>query len=441
MNVWKWLALLALAVAVATALGIWFEGRTGTVAQAPLDPEQLRSGLGPRDYEAALAAEELLLHRWQARMDQDHTDWLSMEGVAQSLAARFRLRSDYADLAEADRLLDEAMAVAPWPSGPVLSRAAISLTTHRLDESEATLKRLAAWAVPPTADERESALSLRCEIALQRGQPRAAEEICAGGADLGVRMRRANIAAKMGRFGEAERILENLLRKPRQSPNSLAVLSLQRASVALARGDLEAAGVWSRAADRFFPGYWLSEAYVAQQFALEGNLAEASRRYRDLALRTANPDVIDAYATVLLEQGREDDAREWIARSRRIWNERMRLLPEAAATHFAEHLYKFGDEQAALDLAALEYRRRPTSTSAVNHATILIARGEAEWGLKILMEAEGRGWKTARMKFEAALALEALGRKRESQAALKSAQDLNPRIAEPRQRLISFEQD
>jgi tetratricopeptide (TPR) repeat protein len=211
--------------------------------------------------------------------------------------------------------------------------------------------------------------------------------------------------------------------------------------VALARGDFETAVVGSRAADLFFPVYWLSVAFVALQFAIEVNLDEASRRYHDLAVRTENPDVIDAYATVLLEQGRKADASEWIARSRRIWNERMRLLPEAAATHFAEHLYKFGDQQAALDLAALEYRRRPTSASAVNLATILVAQGQPERGLKILTEAEGRGWKTAKMKFEAALALEALGRMGESQATLKSAQALNPHIAEPRQRFISFEQD
>lgn len=437
----KWLALVTLAILAATVLTLCLDRRPTAIVRAPLNPEEVQPGPGPRDFAAELGAAELSLQQWQARLDRDPGDWLHLEGVALSLAARFRLNGDYADLADADRLLDEAMAIPPWPAGPVMSRAAISLTVHRLDEAEAALKRFEASAVPPGPDEREAVASLRCEIALQRGLPRAAGKICGTSEDPGLRMRQANIAAKMGRFDEAERVLEDLLRPPRQSPHRLAVLCLQRASVALARGDLKAAGIWSRAADRMFAGYWLAEAFVAQQFALEGKLDEASRRYRDLVETTGNPDVIDAYATVLLANGRKAEARLWIARSRRAWEERMRLLPQAAATHFAEHLFEFGDARAALDQAAREFQRRPTSTSAANYAAILVALGDPEKGLKVLMETESRGWNTARMKFEAAGALKALGRRQDAAVALKSAQALNPLVADLRQRFISFDQD
>ena len=280
------------------------------------------------------------------------------EGLARALVARFRLTANAEDLAAADHLLDQSIGHAPWPAGPVLSRASVALTVHDLDKSEAALRRFDASAVRPPAEDRIDARSIRCEIAFERGDPASARRLC-GEQDLGIQLRLANIQAKTGdAAGAAERI-EALLRRPRQSPSTLAQLALQRASVALAQGDRRSSGRWARAAERMFPGWWLSQAYVAQQYALEGNFAEARRRYVEIAARTGDADVFDALALLTEATGQADEAHGWAARAEAAWRARNRLLPETYAAHYAEHSLLHGDPRAGLALARSDYQRRP----------------------------------------------------------------------------------
>jgi tetratricopeptide (TPR) repeat protein len=436
----QWLVLVVLA-AGGVALAERLLDRPPRLADpAPLDPAALRPGYGPRNYAEAIAAANERVASWRARASREPTDWLFLEGLAEAFSARFRLSGDFADLAEADRLLGEAMARAPWPSGPVFARAAVSLSAHRLDAAQAALQRVGSWAVPPSVDERQTLVSIRCEIALQRGRLYDAEQLCASGEGSIIRLRQANIAAKAGAFAEAARIVEGVLRKPRLGRDVLAVLALQRASIALESGDWAESGRWARAADRIFPGYWLAEAYVAQQCALEGRSAEAAERFRRLAERTGNADVIDAYLQLLQRQGRKQEAAAWRARADRAWRERMRLLPEAGAAHYAVHLFAYGDPREALELAELEYRRRPTASAAVTLAAALTREGRVEAALAILRATEARGWNTAELKREQASLLRALGRDEGAARAWQAAVALNPRIGDPAQRLVLFYQ-
>src|SRR4029078_13317391 len=110
-------------------------------------------------------------------------------------------------------------------------------------------------------------------------------------------------------------------------------MARDRAWVALAQGDWQASGQWARAADRVFPGYWLSEAHLAQQAAIEGDRAGAQSRYAALAARTGNPDVLDALARLAAADGRTAEASEWAAKTGGAWDERNGLPPGAYATH------------------------------------------------------------------------------------------------------------
>lgn len=437
---WKWLVLIILAVAAVAIAERWLDHAADVPQAPPLAPESLRAGYGPRSYDEAVAAANGKVRHWRERTLREGGDWVLLEGLAEALATRFRLAGDYADLAEADRLLDRAMALAPAPSGPVLTRAAVSLSIHRLEAAEVALRRLDAWAVPPSAAEREVAQSLRCEIALQRGDLNGARNICAEGTGSASRLRLANIAAKSGQFAEAARIAEDVLRQPRHAPETLAVLALIRASIALESGDWETAGRWVRAADSWFPGYWLAEAYLAQQHALEGEPQEAARRFAALARRTGNPEVIDAYLRLLGPRADKAEVAQWAGRASRGWKDRAELLPEAAAAHYAAHLFAWGEPAQALALAAREYRHRPTASAASTYAAALTREGRLEEALAILRDTQARGWNTAELKLQQSSLLKALGRKAEAEKAWAEATALNPRVGDAAQRYLAFYQ-
>lgn len=436
---WKWAAALLLSALAIGAVDWWRDRQSASSDAAPLDPADLRPGYGPRTYDEALAAADDRVSGWRFRMAARPDDWSHKEGLAGALAARSRLTGSYPDLAEADGLLDTAMAGLPWPSGPVLSRASLSLTLHRLDEAEAALDRFDAWAAP-MPDELDDARQMRCEIALQRGDPIQAQDICAGSNSLAARLREANIAAKTGEYVRAERLLEARLRQPRHSPHTLAVLALQRAAIGLENGDWYTAGRWIKAADAIFPGFWLTQAYAAQQAALDNDFDKAEHLYGALADAREAPEVFDAYARVLESQGRGGAAAEWSARARQGWDRRSRLLPEAAAAHRIEHLLRTRESTAALKLARTEYRRRPTSASALNYAAALTNSGNFETALAVLRETQARGWRSAALLHAQWQALLALGRPDEAERALEEAKSLNPRIEDARQAFISFHQ-
>lgn len=441
LSVWSLLATAALAVGAVIAVDRLVDLRGGQAEVVPLEPATLRPGFGPRTYDEALARAEQGVASMRYRLDRHPGDWLHMEGVARALVSRYRLTGSYEDLDAADKLLDRAIAVPPWPAGPALSRATVALTLHKLDGAEAGLRRFDASVVPAAAEEQLEARSVRCEIAFQRGNIDEAAKLCGGGNTLGLRLRQANIAAKRGDTAEAARIVEALLRKPRQSPSTLSVLALQRASIALARGEWTASGRWARAADRFFPGYWLAEAFVAQQYALEGKPDEARRRFVAIIARTQNPDAMDALAKLDEVAGRHDEARQLSARAGEIWEQRVKLLPLAAATHHAEYVLAYGDPIRALDLARADYQRRPFSTPTANYARALTYNGQPEAAQAVLTKAFAQGWDTAAMRREQARALKELGRQGDAEKAMMAARALNPRIVHPNQQFVFFDQD
>jgi tetratricopeptide (TPR) repeat protein len=443
LRAWHWLAAAALVVSGVIAGDYWRSRRDAEVVGpgAPIDPATLRPGFGPPTYAEALTRADQGVESMRERLARHPGDWLPMEGLARALVARFRLTASAAHLAEADRTLDRALALAPWPAGPALSRAAVSLVRHDLDGATGALRRFDASAVPPPIEERLEAQSIRCEIAFERGRLAEARKLCATGDDLGLTLRRANIAARTGDSAQAVPIIEDLLRTPRLPPSTLAMLALQRASVALAAGDWRASGRWARAAERAFPGYWLAEAYVAQQFALEGDLAEARRRYAVLATRTGDPEVLDALAWLTDSGGRAAEAREWAAKASVAWQSRNRFLPDAYVSHYAEHLLRYGDSRQALALAEADHRRRPFAATISHYAFALWRNDEPARALAFLRQGEAGGFLTADMKLTEALALSALGRGPEADAALAEARRLNPRVDDPRAQFIAFQQD
>jgi tetratricopeptide (TPR) repeat protein len=429
-----------LAVLAAIAAERFLQQRVVVAAPTPLDPATLRPGFGPATFAAALARVNNAVEGKRALTEANADDWLPAESYARALMARFRLTAEPDDFAEADRQLTRAINLAPWPAGPSMTRASVSLTMHDLPGAEAALARFDAQVIPGPGDEQMEARSLRCEIAFERGQLAKARQLCSTGGQPGLGLRQANIAAKTGDAATAARLIEGQLRKKSLPPSSVAMLALQRASLALVTGDWQASRRWAEAADRVFPGYWLSRAYLAQQEALEGRPEVARQRYLALA-GTGNPDVLDALARLALASGNRAEEAQWAQKAGAEWRRRAAMLPLAYAAHRSEHELFYGDPQLAVTLGAGDHARRPFPAAIVHYAQALVRTGQMAQALAVVRQGEQRGFLTAEMKWLEYEALVAMHRQVEADAALRAARSLNPHIDDPRRKFVAFEQD
>ena len=439
---WPWLLLIA--VVLVTVLGVASDRFQRDVPKPTLDPATLRPGYGPATFAAALASAQR--HLEGARVGYDHApgEWLRGEVLARALIAHWRLAGDYGDLAEADRLLDQGLDQAPQPSGPALERAVLSVLVHRLDQAGIALDRVGRSAMPDPADTAD-ATALRGDIALQRGQLTQASQDFARALKIdhatGIGLRGAMIEAYRGDRAAAAKALESILARPRQQPVVLAEVMLQRANVAYMTGDWNGAGRWIGTAQRVFPGYWLADAYAAQQFALAGRSDDAIRAYQIVARRSKRPEVQDALAHLLRLEGRGDESRAWAAKAAAGWEARAKLFPEAVVHHQAEHEIAVGSAGRALAFAQADIAQRPQAPSLILLARALLSAGRPTEALAALDRATAQGWISAGQQMARAEVLAALGRTADSEAARASALAINPYAADPRTRLIWFGHD
>lgn len=440
----RWLVLTIGAALLAIAAGVAIDRWQAASEPAELNPATLRAGFGPATFAAALERTRSNVAGAREGVANGPGEWLREEMLARALIARFRLEGDYADLSEARRLLDAGIARTPDPAGPVLTRAMHAVLVHRLDQADAALARFARSVAPDDAD-RADAAALTGDVALQRGALDEAERRFAEGARIagtpGIGLRAAVLAFQHGDRAKGTQALETLLARPRQQPAVLAELALQRANFSYAAGDWDGAGRWVGAAQRVFPGYWLADAYAAQQFALAGRNDDAVRAYEIVARRTNRPEVQDALAHLLRLEGQGAESRAWAAKAAAGWEARAQMFPEAVVHHQAEHELAVGSASRALAFAQNDVAQRPQAPNLALLARALLSAGRPAGALAALDRAEAQGWVSAGQQMARAETLAALGRTANSEQARARAEAINPRAADPRTRLIWFGHD
>lgn len=439
---WAWLALLAILLAIAAGAGL--DRLRDSAGPTRLDPATIRPGFGPRTFAEARAAAEAKVVGARESYVAAPGEWLRGEVLAGALIGRWRLEGDYADLVEAGRLLDDGVSQTPDPGGPVLTQATLAVLVHKLNLADVALARFSRSVAPETG-ELSDAAALAGDMALQRGQLETAEAHYARAARItdtgGIKLRRAVLAGHRGDRDRASLGLEQLLARPLQPPVALAELALQRTNLAYAEGDWESAAAWIAAANRFYPGYWLAEAYAAQGEALAGRPANAIRAYRAIATRTGRPEVMDALAHLLRLEGQGKASRAWAAKAQTGWARRAALLPEAANQHYAEHELAVGSATKALALAQADVAKRPGPPGIALLVRALLASGRPKEALQWLDRVEASGWVSAGMLMLRAEAFAALGDSDASDVARDKALAINPRAADPAARLVWFGHD
>ena len=405
--------------------------------------EMPKLGVGPRDYAQALDLFDKSVAFGRERVRGGSDQWLLQESLAGALMARFRLSGNYDDLAEAERALSDARAHAIAQSGPIMSEAVFAMTTHRQDRALVALERLNHSAVPAEADDIANALAIEGDVAFYRGDMAAARtkylasEKLDGGASATYRW--AVLVKAQGDFSRAlSQFSKSAQSRLGVAPLTAASTALQFGAVELARGDTAAARRWFVAADRAFPGFWLTEAHLAQARAIDGDLPGAIVAMRGVAESSGSAEAMDALAMLLRAQGTRDESHLWAGRADALWRTRLSEMPEAAYGHALEHELVFGTPERALDLATRNLAARPYGESRLLMASALLMNGRTGAALDQLALAERSGWRSAPMYALRAQALELAGRAADAEAARKQAQALNPHVFEPATALVWF---
>lgn len=440
---WPWMLLLAVLLVSAGAIA-WDKWKSRQGPPDPL-PSQVQPAFGPRNQLELEQSALVAVDGGRTRLALASDEWLRQEMLARALVKRFRATGSYADLAEADALLDKGMAGSPAPAGPSLSRAEVSLLVHRLDAANTSLERFFAQVGEPDSEESAGAWSIRGDIAFQRGDIKAARLAFARAEEFdnnaAVALRQSMLALRSGDADLARRRVNAILRAPKLNRWVKAQIALQRTTIAYASGDWRAAGTWARFADVFFPGHPLAQAYVAQTQALEGDINGAVERYKAIVAKAPLPEVMDALAFTLRLQGRGPESRAWAAKAGVLWAERYRLLPEAAAAHLVEHELALGDPRLALPIARADAARRPHGASLTLLARAQLLTGDAKSALATLQRAERTGWRSSGLYLALADAHAALGDDDAAGDARDDALALNPKATDPASRYIWFGHD
>lgn len=430
----------AISAAVAAALligtGYMLDDSDGS-AQAT----EIKIAYGPRNFDDAMSFADDRVRSKRHFVEASSGEWLREEMLALALMNRFRLSGDHGDLDEARSLLEAGLGRVVDPAGPSLTRAQLALMLHDLDATSDALDRFDR-TVAPTPAETAAATALRGDIAFQRGNLADAERFYRKANELapgfGGAARLANTALWSGHIDRATSLARQSFRDTRMTPQDHARGALMLANFQYAKGDLDAAGQWIAEAEKAFKGFWLVEAYAAQQLAAEGDWDQSIDRLRTLARETREPEVIDALVGILRHRGKDAEADRWTAIATKEWDAMLGKSRAAYRLHAAEHHLDFGDPARALSLAREEVAARPFGEAIEVLASAYLANGKPNEALSWLEEAERRGFRAVSLDMARGEVLESLGRSDEAATYYERAKTLNPEADGDLRKLLRF---
>jgi tetratricopeptide (TPR) repeat protein len=429
----------AFAWLVAAALVIFAAARWLEPRPVP-EPPIRQSGAGAPDYAVAVADIDRMLTGLRSLAAGRPGDWLMQERIAHQLMRRARLTGSFHDYAAAQAAIDRGLASATPGAGPHLTQAALALSLHRLGLAERMLDAVGRYAMPPEAEARAGIDAMRGDIALYRGHYAAAEQAYLRLGKDGERpdYRLAIFWSVTGRPDDALAAVRRVERTGLIPGQALAQLALLRGTIELRRGNWDQADAAFSDAARRFPGWWLTDAYQAQLLALRGRLPEATRAFEALARRNDDPALRDAIAGLYRARGDYAATELWAGRATRGWDERLRLLPEAALGHAVEHELAFGTPTRALHLARQDFANRPHGATAIALGWALIANNRPADALRAIDAVNRSSWQSAEQHLVAARAHALLGQSDAADAEQDEALAINPRALDPNATLLWY---
>ncbi len=162
------LILIPLVAAAAIAAATLYRSQTGQQAGV-LPPAPIPTSLASMDVRASLAELDQSIEPLQARAATPLGDWFDQESLTINYQSRFRLTGDYADLVAARAAADKGIAMAIPGSGPLLARAGVYLTAHRVKDAARDLDSVDHFVVPDVQTLAD-AKAMRGDIAMAKGR-------------------------------------------------------------------------------------------------------------------------------------------------------------------------------------------------------------------------------------------------------------------------------
>ncbi len=149
------------------------------------------------------------------------------------------------------------------------------------------------------------------------------------------------------------------------SPLPVAHLDLQRGIVDVARGRLEDAIVFFRAAVERMPTYVAGLEHLGETLHMLGKDDEATAIYERVVKLSDDPEFSHALAALYAAHGRKPEADALNAKARAAYEALLARYPEAMYWHASEFFLAIGEKARALELLEKNLALRPNSVSYV----------------------------------------------------------------------------
>ncbi len=319
------------------------------------------------NYAAELARIDRVL---QANIDFSSSrpeSWIHLETVAQGYLKRAQLTGEFDDYIAADEAIKRAFELAGDAGGPVLTRARLNFSIHRLPSIERDLVK-AESALLVGASTRQRIEGIRADVLFNTGFYSRAKALFdqqeSSHPDVTTATRLAHYSAHIADFTEANRwFTEAEQRVTGQSSHLRSWIKLQFGILDLQQGRLDAAYEHYQDGLAIFPGFWLIEEHVAEIDALQGKTDIAETSYRELITRTGSPLFMGALSDILAESTdtiEQDESTLWRNNAVGVYETRIDKLPELISGHALEYFLQAGYTRRALKLAEKNYELRPS---------------------------------------------------------------------------------
>ena len=386
----------------------------------------------PSAYEKELTRIDRQLNAKKAFAAAHPDSELHLTSVAEAYFERAKLSGEFTDYAATLKTLRQVFSIVDRGHGPVMLRARLNYSLHRLP------------AIEPDLQTAESALlvnkpaiamidGIRADVLLQQGRyaeaRRVYEELNNRKPDSTSAIRIAQANAYIGDHEEAERWFSLAqVRAPRRSLQLKSWIALQKGILYLERGRLDEALVRYHRALDLFPGYWLVEEHIAEIDALQGRTVKAERAYRDLINRTGSPQFMIALADILQQhdESKKGEATELLEKANHIFQNMAKEIPEAIAGHSIEYFLHQGNPKQALQLAMDNYQLRSGGPHAVLLAQAHTINGNMLEASEVLDKVLNTPYSSADLHATAKVVYEALGFNNRADHHAQLAQAINP---------------
>jgi len=333
--------------------------------------------------------------------DAEPGSWSRRAAVASLAMGYAQLTGDYDNYAAADKALDQAFAIARSSIadehvGPLLLKAQLSYELHRLRPALDALKAPQEQAEYFHDQAQLSEItSLRGAITCQLGDYDTGiamlKKSIALGPSAGHKQRLAIALAKVGGDDEAQRIFKETAAVT-EAPRSLAWIEMQRAKMALERGDRVAGRKHLENANELFPGFWQTEEHLAELDAQEGHTERAITAYTALVKKTNDPEFMDALAELIADRNPEE-AKRLQEKSNAIYEDRLVKLPETSYGHALEHFLKLVPDPArGLAIAKKNFALRPNGEAGTRLAQAYVRAGRIAEAKTEIMKVLATKW-------------------------------------------------